>query len=588
MFRLFRFLKGRDLFLTFVSIFLILIQTIGDVAQPFLVALMLKPEDSQDPTKGLWIHSQNNPIGGVWGLIGIMISCIIVSLISQGFGIVTSARVGVRLGGKVRMNAFKKIQSLTFREIDAFTTPSLITRLTNDIMFFQNAVIISIRMLVRSFFLIIGGGIGTIVVGSELGIPWIGGIFFGFMILAIGIIFVLLKKSVPNFRKQQKYLDDVNSAMRENLLGVRVVKAFNMQEEQKERFDVPNKKLTISSIVANRWATSIMPVIFFVVQISVVVIMMSMASTMNSSFQLTVVLQIIQLTNLVVIGFLLVVNVLIISAYTKASADRINEIFDANPSIPRNTSNNYIVNSNVEFKNVSFKYHESEESENALTNISFSAKPGEMIGIIGPTGGGKTTLVNLLMRNFDVTEGEIFVSNHNVKNINYSSLRESIGVSPQKSLILSGTIESNLKFGKEDATYEEMVEASELAQAIEFINKKDGKFQSEVEQRGNNLSGGQKQRISIARALIKKPKILILDDSTSALDMITEAKVQDAIRKYKDTTIFLIGQRVSAISKADKIIVLDKGEMVGFGDHNHLIKNCKLYKDISVSQGFGK
>lgn len=591
MFRLLKYLKGKDLRLTILSFVLIMIQTACDVAQPFLLALMLKRSSIDD--NGLWIQDPNNPLGGIWGIVGIMVACIIVALISQSIGIVTSAKVGVRLGSKIRFECFKKIQSLTSKEIDKFTTPSLITRLTNDIMFYQNAVIISIRMLFRSMFLILGGIVATFVIGTQLGMWWIGAIFFGFMLIVVISIMLLLKKSVPYFRKQQHTLDLVNSTMRENLLGVRVIKAFNMQQEQMERFDVENAKFAKVSTTANRWATSIIPVIYFVVQISVVVIIVAIGavfstSTNKTDFELTVVLQVIQLASLVVLGVILVVTVLIILAYTKASSDRINEVFDAQPSIPRNTSNNIIETSDVEFKNVSFKYHDTDDSENALTNISFKASPGQMIGIIGPTGSGKTTIINLLTRMYDVTTGEILISNKNVKDINYDSLRDSIGVSPQKSVILSGTIGSNLKFGKEDASVDDMLEACDLAQAMEFINQKEGKFDAVVEQRGTNLSGGQKQRISIARALIKKPKILVLDDSTSALDMITEAKVQDAVRKYKDTTIFLIGQRVNAISKADKIIVLDKGEMVGYGTHNELMKNCSLYKDISISQGFGK
>lgn len=589
MFKLLKFLKGKDLKLTILSFILILIQTTCDVAQPFLLAYMLKPGENGT----FWVQSENNPLGGIWGIVGIMVACILVALISQGIGIVTSARVGVRLGSKIRFEAFKKIQSLTSKEIDELTTPSLITRLTNDIMFFQNAVIISIRMLFRSMFLILGGTVATFVIGAELGMWWLGMIFLAFMIIVVLSIFLILRKSVPHFRKQQKTMDLVNSVMRENLLGVRVIKAFNMQNEQIEKFDVENSKFVKISTTANRWATSIIPVIYFVIQISVVIIIVAIgaffsSSTNKNDFELTVILQTIQLTSLVVLGVILIVNVLIILAYTKASCDRINEIFNKKSSIPRNDSNNKIESPHILFNQVSFKYNDSKEADNALTNISFEAKPGEMIGIIGPTGSGKTTIINLLTRMYDIKEGEILISNKNVKDINYDSLRDSIGVSPQKSIIISGTIESNIKFGKENASIEDMEEACNLAQAMEFINQKEGRFDAVVEQRGTNLSGGQKQRISIARALVKKPKILILDDSTSALDMITEAKVQDAIRKSKDITIFLIGQRINAISKADKIIVLDKGHMVGYGTHNQLIKKCSLYKDISISQGFGK
>lgn len=592
MFKLLRFIKGKDIWLTFLGFFLIMLQTVCDVAQPFLLALFLKSADqgyknSNGETPTFWIQQDNNPLGGIWGLAGIMLSLIIVALIVQAIGIVITARIGVRLGSNIRYDAFKKIQSLTFKEIDTLTTPSLITRLTNDIMFYQNVVIISLRMVVRSVFLMIGGIIATFVLGAQINLWWIGAVFLGFMLVVFILIFLLLKKSVPYFRKQQTGLDKVNSKMRENLLGVRVVKAFNMQNDQIEKFDEKSYDFAKVSTVANRWAASINPVIFFLVQVSVVIIIMIIAASSNSvNFEVTIVLQIIQLTSLVVLGIILIVTILIQLAYVKASCDRINQIFDSEPSIPRNTSNNFIENSNVKFENVCFKYNYGEESEYALNNISFDIKPGEMVGIIGPTGSGKTTLVNLITRMYDPLEGNVYISNINVKDINYNSLRESIGVSPQKSLLFSGTIASNLKFGKEDASLTEMEEAATLASAIEFINGKENRFDSIVEQRGTNLSGGQKQRISIARALIKKPKILILDDSTSALDMITEAKVQDNIRKYKNTTIFLVGQRVNAISRADKIIVLESGHMVGFGTHKQLMKNCSLYKEIAVSQGF--
>lgn len=569
-----------------------MLQTVCDVAQPFLLALFLKEADKgyingdgTSPT--FWVQQDNNPIGGIWGLAGIMLALIFIALTVQAIGIVITARIGVRLGSNIRYNAFKKIQSLTFKEIDNITTPSLITRLTNDIMFYQNTVIISLRMVVRSVFLMIGGTIATFILGAQIDLWWIGGVFLGFMAIVFVSILLLLKKSVPYFRRQQKGLDQVNSKMRENLLGVRVVKAFNMQNNQIEKFDEKSLNFARVSTVANRWSASIIPVIFFVVQVSVVVIIMIIAASANSiNFEITIVLQIIQLTSLVVLGIILIVTILIQLAYVKASCDRINQIFDSEPSIPRNVSNNLIVNSNVKFDKVFFKYNSSEDSEYALNDISFEAKAGEMIGIIGPTGSGKTSLINLITRMYDPVKGDVYISDINVKDINYESLRNSIGVSPQKSLLFSGTIASNLRFGKEDATLEEMEEAATLSNAIEFINSKEGRFDSVVEQRGTNLSGGQKQRVSIARALIKKPKILILDDSTSALDMITEANVQNNIRKYKNTTIFLIGQRVNAISKADKIIVLESGNMVGFGTHKQLMKNCALYKEIANSQGF--
>lgn len=572
MIKLLKFLKGKDLWLTFISFILTILQVVADVVQPFLLFQVLNP---------------NVTLVRVLELGGIMLAAAIFGFICGTISTYTTARVGVRLGSHIRVSAFKHIQSLTFKEIDHFTTPSLITRITNDIMFFQNTLILSLRIVLRSSLLFFGGLVAIFVLGNQINLYWIGFIFLAIVVVLITIISIIFYVAIPYFRKQQKLMDKTNGVMRENLLGVRVVKAFNLQKEQIEKFDAQNSKLTKTSTIAGRWIVSIIPIIFFLVQISTVLIIISIGASKDSVnlHSSAIIASIIQISSLVVLGLILMVTVLINIAYTKASCDRINAIFASKPSIERNQSDNMIETSHVKFNDVSFKYFANEETEYALRNISFEAKPGEMIGIIGPTGSGKTTLVNLITRMYDVTKGQVLISNKDVREINYDSLRNSIGVSPQKSLLFSGTIATNLKYGKEDASEEEMTEACEFAQAMEFINSKDGRFDAIVEQRGTNLSGGQKQRISIARALIKKPKILILDDSTSALDMITEAKIQQAIRKYKNTTIFLIGQRISAISKADKIIVLEKGKMVGYGNHNNLMKNCELYKEIAMSQG---
>lgn len=572
MIKLLKFLKGKDLWLTFISFILTILQVVADVVQPFLLFEVLNP---------------NVTLIKVLKLGGIMLAAAIFGFICGTISTYTTARVGVRLGSHIRVSAFKHIQSLTFKEIDHFTTPSLITRITNDIMFFQNTLILSLRIVLRSSLLFFGGLIAIFVLGDQINLYWIGFIFLAIVVVLISIISLIFYIAIPYFKKQLKLMDKTNGVMRENLLGVRVVKAFNLQKEQIEKFDSQNSKLTKTATIAGRWIVTIIPIIFFLVQISTVLIVVSIGASKDvvSLQSSAIIASIIQISSLVVLGLILMVTVLLNIAYTKASYDRINEIFDAKPSIIRNTSNNMIETSHVKFNDVSFKYFTNEETEYALRNISFEAKPGEMIGIIGPTGSGKTTLVNLITRMYDVTNGQVLISNKDVREINYNSLRNSIGVSPQKSLLFSGTIATNLKYGKEDATEQEMIEACEFAQAMEFVNSKEGRFDAVVEQRGTNLSGGQKQRISIARALIKKPKILILDDSTSALDTITEAKVQDAIRKYKNTTIFLIGQRISAISKADKIIVLEKGKMVGYGNHNNLMKNCELYKEIAMSQG---
>lgn len=587
MLKLLKFLKGKDLFLVCFSLFLTLIQVVCDISQPFLLEKV--GESFYVTAIGF---NTTEAINSTWTWAGVMIALAFASLIAGISSTFTTARVGVRLGSIVRFEAYSKIQILTSKELDYLTTPSLINRLTNDVMNYQNVMILVFRVIFRSVLLFLGGLVATFVYSSELldangnSMWWLGFVFIGFLVfmtLSIGLVMI---KAIPYFKKQQIELDKTNSIMRENILGIRVVKALNLQKQEVKKFDKQNASLRDMSTKGQIFALTAMPIIIFVVQVSVVAILMIAGPYLSTQDRelTTVVMSFIQMISLVVVGLMLSIMVLMNISSTKASCDRINEVLNSVPSIPKNTSNNYIQNSKVEFKNVSFKYFDNEISENVLENISFTANPGEMIGIIGPTGSGKSTLVNLITRNYDVTEGSISISDMNLKDINYNSLRDSISVSPQKSILFSGTIATNIRYGKNDATDEELIEAAKKAEAYEFIINKENSFDSIVEQRGTNFSGGQKQRLSIARALVRKPQILILDDSTSALDMITEAKVQQNIRSFKKSTIFLVGQRISAISKADKIIVLDSGKMVGFGTHNQLIKNCALYKEIAISQ----
>lgn len=582
MFRLFKLLKGKDLSLTFLSLFLTVLQVICDVSQPFLLSELLKGD----------MTNVDNIVSQTWKFGGIMIALALLSFLLGSISTFTTARVSVRLGSNIRFLLFQKIQSLTFVEIDKFSTSSLITRITNDVMFFQNTIILVLRVMSRSLLIFFGAIIASFVYSSQLisetgkNLWWLAFIILGFLIVLLFVVALVIYFAVPYFKKQQKELDKTNNIMRENLLGIKVVKAFNLQNDQISKFQTQNNILRKTSSKGQIIGFTIMPLIQFFVQVSMIVLLM-VASTQLSSASSGIVASFIQMISLVVLGIILSIMVFINIGAVKASCDRINEVFDANPSIKRNQSNNFIEKSKIEFKDVNFKYNNNPLSLNVLENISFVANPGEMIGIIGPTGSGKTTLVNLITRNYDVTSGEIKISDINIKDINYNSLRDSIGISPQKSLLFSGTIKSNLLFGKEDATDEEIIEACKKAEAYEFIKNKEKELDCEVEQRGNNFSGGQKQRLSIARALIRKPKILILDDSTSALDMITESKVQKNIRTLKDTTVFLVGQRISAISKADKIIVLDNGKMIGFGTHKELLKKCNLYREIANSQSSG-
>ncbi|MDE6562712.1 MAG: ABC transporter ATP-binding protein/permease [Malacoplasma sp.] len=586
MLKLLKYMKRKDVYLAFFCLFLSICQVACDISQPFLLTELSNSISSTDLTK-------------IWSFAGGMIGLAIASFIIGSAITFVSARLAVRVGGNIRFELFNKVQSLTGAELDKLTTASLITRITNDVTFYQNTLVLVLRMLMRSTLIFIGGIIASFIYSSELKantefgnqpLWWLAFIIIGCLFVLMLFMSVIITFSIPYFGKQQKETDKTNAVMRENILGIKVVKAFNLQQEQIDVFDKQNKALRYVSTKGQQIGMSLMPLIQFFVQISIVALLMVSAFMMEGSGANQTegtVLSFIQMVSLISMGMILSIIAIVNLAQTKACSNRILEVFNTQRSIPRNTSNNMIENSSVEFKNVSFKYANNKEALNVLDNISFSAKPGEMIGIIGPTGSGKSTLVGLITRNYDVNEGEILISGLNIKDINYESLRHSVGYSPQKSILFSGTIKSNLLFGKNDASEDDLIEAAKKAEAYEFIKNKEGEFDAIVEQRGGNFSGGQKQRLSIARALIRKPKILILDDSTSALDMITEAKVQENVRSFKDSTIFLVGQRIAAISRADKIIVLDQGKMVGYGKHEELIKKCSLYKEIADSQAIG-
>ncbi|MDE5545046.1 MAG: ABC transporter ATP-binding protein/permease [Malacoplasma sp.] len=590
MLKLLKYMKRKDVYLAFFCLFLSICQVACDISQPFLLTELSNAINIQDLEAS---------IGPIWTYSGLMIALAVGSFIVGSAITFVSARLAVRVGGNIRFELFNKVQSLTIAELDKLTTASLITRITNDVTFYQNTLVLVLRMLMRSVLIFVGGVIASFIYSAQLSandqhgnqsLWWLAFIVIGCLFVLMLLMSIIITFSVPYFGKQQKETDKTNAVMRENILGIKVVKAYNLQNEQIEVFDKQNKSLRFVSTRGQQIGMSLMPLIQFFVQISIVVLLMVSAYMMQGSnaneIQGTV-LSFIQMVSLISMGMILSIIAIVNLAQTKACSNRILEVFNTQRSIPRNTSNNVIENSSVEFRNVSFRYNHNDEGLNVLENISFSAKPGEMIGIIGPTGSGKSTLVGLLTRNYDVNEGEILISGLNIKDINYNSLRQSIGYSPQKSVLFSGTIKSNLLFGKNDASEKELIEAAKKAEAYEFIKNKEGKLDAVVEQRGGNFSGGQKQRLSIARALIRKPKILILDDSTSALDMITEAKVQENVRSFKDSTIFLVGQRIAAISRADKIIVLDQGKMVGYGKHKDLLKKCSLYKEIADSQAIG-
>lgn len=490
-----------------------------------------------------------------------------------------STLASMKMGKNMRQGLFDKIQSLSFSEIDKFKTSSLITRLTNDVTQVQNMVMMALRGMVRSPLICLGGIIMSLTISIKLSI-----IFLVVIPLIVVSVILITSKSIPFFIEMQKKIDNVNLVMRENLLGVRVIKAFVIEDKMRRRFSSANDELMDITIKAQSVTILLWPLVTLIMNLSVVAILWFGGNYVNNgSLEIGKIMAFINYLVQIMSSLNMLIMSIINFSRAKVSADRINEVLDVESSIKDREDADKISKFDVEFKDVYFKYNK--DSEYVLKGISFKASEGEKIGIIGPTGSGKSSLISLIPRLYDVTSGSVMIGNKDVKNLKINDLRKIIGVVLQDTTLFSGSIADNLRFGMEDANEEMMDSATKDAQAFEFITSSNEGYNREVGQRGKNLSGGQKQRVSIARTLIKNPKILILDDSSSALDMATEAKLQNSIKnRMKDATVFLIAQRISAVMDSDKIIVLDNGEIVAIGTHKELIKNCEIYRSIAISQ----
>lgn len=507
---------------------------------------------------------------------------IIVSILAVIGGVLCSffaSAASMRLAEDLREAIFKKVNSLSFMEIDKLKTASLITRLTNDVTQVQQMFNMALRAAVRSPLMAIGGIIMAVRLSLNLSTIFAVSI----PIIIIGII-IILKKSMPLFIKVQNKLDDINLVMRENILGVRVIKSFNLEEKQKERFNKKNKELTVSSIASQNMNLVLSPFTQFIMNLSVVAVLWFGGRMVSyQTLELGKIMAFVNYMIQIMHSTVMVINLMMNFSRAKASADRINEILNMASSIKEKEDAKKLEGYDIEFRNVYFKFNE--ESENVLEDISFSIKEGERIGIIGPTGSGKSTIISLIPRLYDIYKGEILIGGINVKELKLKELRDNIGIVLQESLLLSGDIEGNIRFGNNFATFKEIEKSAKDAQAYEFINKKKNKYKEKVEQRAKNLSGGQKQRLSIARTLVRNPKILIMDDASSALDMKTQSKLHEAIKNRDDgATIITIAQRISAVMASDKIIVLDEGRISAIGSHDELIRNNEIYRTIAVSQ----
>ena len=512
-----------------------------------------------------------------------MLGIALISMIAAIIIMYLSSRVAAKLGQNLRNKVFKKVLGFSIEEFKAFSTASLITRSTNDIQQIQNLIAMLFRVVVYAPIVGIGGFI-RVLNNSHTSMAWI----IGLAILCIlGIILTLFIIAMPKFKKLQELVDRLNLVAREILTGLPVIRAFNTEKKEEKRFEDANKILMKTNIFVNKAMSLMMPALMFVMNsVALLIIWVGGHNVANGNIQVGDMMAFIQYTMQIVISFLVISMISIMLPRAQVSANRINEILEKEPRIKDNENTKKFDNSKkglVEFKNVSFRYPDADAE--ILTDINFTAEPGKTTAIIGSTGSGKSTIVNLIPRFYDVTGGELLIDGVNIKDVSQHELRKRIGFVPQKGLLFSGTIESNIKYGNPKMSDKQMKEAAEIAQATEFIEAKPEKYKSEIAQGGTNVSGGQKQRLSIARAIAIDPEIFVFDDSFSALDLKTDSKLRAALaEKTKNKTVIIVAQRVSTILNADQIVVLEEGKIVGIGKHQELMKNCDTYSQIALSQ----
>lgn len=587
MWKLFKVIDNKHKSFAFMSVLFTFFQVLTDLIVPSmlttLVMIIANPSQKNWFVTIIYKDWKINLSSANEALTLCAILMVSFSILGIVFGMLSAflaSKVSVEIARVTRNNLFKKIQTLSASNISKFGPSSLITRLTNDVTQVQTLAILMLRLMIRAPFLFIGGLVFSLLTDLKLSITL--GIMIPLMLIIVAYFAI---KVLPLFSKNQKIVDDVNKVSRENILGVRVIKSFNLEYIQEEKFNNVNDKWLRVSTKAFSMMNIMIPIVMLITNLAMVILAI-IGKTMFEPGDIYLASNIavfMQYLGYVTGGLILTVMVLVMILRSRVSAIRINEVMDEIPDIVENKSNNFVSKPNIKFKNVSFKFNK--ESENVLTNISFSLSEGQTLGIIGPTGSGKSTIINLLSRVYEPNQGSIEIDNKNINDINTINLNESIGQVFQESVLFSGTIKSNLLFGKKDATDQEISRATKIACASDFIDSFDDKLNHVVEQRGKNLSGGQKQRLQIARAIIRNPKILVLDDSTSALDAVTDKKLRSNLKKeMSKTTKIIIAQKINSIKDADKIIVLDKGRMVGYGKHKDLINDCPLYKEIAKSQ----
>ena len=515
-------------------------------------------------------------MGGMMILLGIV--GLIAAVIAQYF----SAKAAVGVATKLRQSLFGHIQSLSYTEIDTVGTSTLITRLTSDVNQVQSGVNMTLRLLLRSPFIVFGAMIMAFTVDVKAAL-----VFVGVIPLLCIVVFGIMLLTMPMYQQVQKHLDKVLALTRENLRGIRVIRAFHKEKEEIEKFKKENESLTGMQLMVGKISALMNPVTYVIVNLGLVVLIYLGAMQVDAGhLSQGQVIALINYISQILIELIKMANLIVFITKALSSAKRIDSVFNVKSSMVEEGTEDTAEDQEtpiLEFENVSFCY--ANAGEESLSEIDFAVYKGETVGIIGGTGSGKSTLVNLIPRFYDATKGMVRFHGKPLEQYSLETLRERIGVVPQKAVLFKGTIKSNLCWGKKDASEEEMKEALLDAQALGFVEKRDQALDAPVAQGGKNFSGGQRQRLTVARALVRKPEILILDDSTSALDYVTDARLRRELKARKDTmTTFIVSQRTSSIQFADKIVVLEDGKMVGLGTHKYLLDHCEVYQEIYASQ----
>jgi ATP-binding cassette, subfamily B, multidrug efflux pump len=561
------YLKGSARACAVLAPLMMILEVVMDLQQPVLMSRIID------------VGVARGDLAYVLGTGLIMLAMAAVGLVGGGACSILAAKAAVPMAGAMREALFAKVQSLSFAKIDEFETSSLVTRLTNDVMQMQSMFIMMLRIMVRTPITLVGSIVMAVIISPRLSLVLL--VALPFVVFSISWV---LAKSVPLFGEVQKSVDRVNGIQRESLLGARVVKAFTMEGRLAERFELANEELTRRSVAAQGLTFLLLPSVTFAMNASVVAALWFGASMVDSKgLEIGKIMAFINYLVQMTQSLMMAVNLIMSLSRAQASASRIDEVLDARTSVEEPRRAIAPSSYDIEFRNVSFSYGSG--GEEVLKDLSFRIEEGETIGVIGATGSGKSSMACLIPRLYDASSGAVLIGGIDVRSMGFEALRSSAGIAMQESLLFSGTIASNLRFGDGEAGEEEMDGACEAAQAAEFIKLLPGGYESPVEQRARNLSGGQKQRLSLARSLLQKPRILILDDTTSAVDLKTEARMRSSLAKrLSGTTLIVIAQRISAVMQADRILVLDSGRLAAGGTHKELLASSEIYRSIVVSQ----